>query len=498
VLTTPTITAAPTTAAPVVAGSVPAPLTIAPLTSASAPTPVSVAPVTPVAAPAVLTTPTITPVVSPVVAPVAPVAQVTQVAAPAVPSVTPVVATSVVSTPVAIASGVTPTALTTLAAPMVAAVTTVPTQVDLPTGFYLEEGAADQIAVGSKNGEIFAVALGHDGQLYFYDTYSMNQLPWIKQTAVDGSNNPITTFKSVSCSSDGVLCAVSDLGNAYVYYWATQQWQAIPGGADNEDVTFDMISVGNVNNIWAVNLASNSVYQLMTNGWQKRADGVCSYVTAGFDGTVVAINTVNDVFKFNTTNQGWDRLLGTKLTQVAVGNSNFIYGIDNQNQLWQFTNNVWSQVKGADGNNATGLSEISMNAAGTVFAIDIADNIYLNGEEGLAVSSVPSAAVPTATTPVGQLKADNVLPVKASPKKKITTHLSAKKVGRVMTPKKKVVRRTTRVKPKASKPTLKQPTSTRQRKASKASVNKLKQSKPANKNVAVVEKPGWMIDMSRA
>lgn len=329
-----------------------------------------------------------------------------------------------------------------------------PQSANIPSDFILEGGTAQDVTVGSKDGELKAYVLGLDGQMYMYEADTKSAVPWIKQVAVDKKNSPIRAFKDISMSSDGGLCALSDNGKAYIYSWQQKQFQEIPGGVGNENLLFDKIAIGNVNNIWAVNQESKNIYRLGEKGWELRAADAGVFVAAGFDGTVMGIADNGDVFKYDQANNGWIAYPGVKMSSIAVGSYDYIYGIyknERLYELWQLMNNSWRRIKLAE----KGIDEIAVNAAGTLFAIDYAGNIYNKGNLGLAVTSPSATNVTEAITSVGVLRSDPVV-VDTTTNKPATSvsmamqaRQTAKITGKIAAVNKKVIELTKRVKLKA-------------------------------------------------
>ncbi len=267
--------------------------------------------------------------------------------------------------------------------------------INLPEGFEAEEGKVKRISVGSKNGELEVWSVGFDAQLYRYDTYSMSPLPWVKQEFKDAAG-VVMRFDDVSVSSDGMMVALGEKGNALRFDWTTKAWTAIAPGAGNELLDFEFITVGKNGCIWAVDSDEKDIYELTNTGWAVRVDGFGSYVAAGVDGTVVGLNIKGEAFRFE--NGKWIEMPGVLFERVAVGNADHIIGsTDKDNALFQWKDGKWMPLIGKDGKPATGLDEISINAAGTTFGADEDGDVYHKGEAGVAIV-VPAPAVIEATT----------------------------------------------------------------------------------------------------
>jgi len=304
----------------------------------------------------------------------------------------------------------------------------------IPAGWLQEGDGAEQVTVGSENGEAMAWMIQtktdangkQNGVLYRYDTGTMEVNPWTEQTVKDSSGNAITDFTDVSAASDGTVCAVSAIGQVlvggttttvnnvptttggtltpaggviYQYDEKNKNWGALTTTNDQKKATmFDSVSVGNKNNIWATEAKTNNLYQLVKGVWTLYpSSSKCIAVAAGLDGTVLAINIDDNVYEFDEKKQDWDPVYYTdatgakqklQLTQIAVGKKDIAWGINangGNNDLWFLnkTTNNWERATDSNGNHAHGFVTISCNAAGTVIAAESNDTIWMHDLGGV-------------------------------------------------------------------------------------------------------------------
>lgn len=267
--------------------------------------------------------------------------------------------------------------------------------INLPDKFEAEEGKVKRVTVGSRDGELEAWGIGFDNQLYRYDTYSMAPLPWTKQEFKDAAG-AVMKFEDVSCASDSTLVAIDDHGKALRFDWAKKAWSAIDPGKGNENLDLEFISAGNKDCIWAVDADDKDIYELTATGWVVRADGIGTYVACGVDGTVIALNTKGAAFRYNSGK--WIEMPGVILERLAVGDKDNIIGsTDKDNALWQWKNDKWEPMLGKDGKPASGLDEIAVNAAGTIFGADEDGDVYHRGEAGVSIAKPAPAQVQAKT-----------------------------------------------------------------------------------------------------
>jgi len=281
-----------------------------------------------------------------------------------------------------------------------------PAPVNLPASFTPEGGATKSISVGCRNGNVEAWCLSPDStSLMRYNASETNAASaWVNLPAhehdakkVDKKGKIISPLKCVSVSSDGIMMILDAQGKVYLYNWDLDNFMVLPERDQQQPnkttgkfektgktVTFDRISVGGGRNIWAVDRSNNVVYQLHTSYyiWYPRHVGID--VAAGVDGVVMIIDETNTP-QLYTGNNAWAPQ-NIKLDHIAIANRNHIYG-SYQGGLWQFTNNAWTHLAGADGKPSSGVAEVAVNAADTLFVTDQSGNIYNNGEGAILIET---------------------------------------------------------------------------------------------------------------
>ncbi len=244
---------------------------------------------------------------------------------------------------------------------------------NLPSGFMPEIGMAAAITIGIKSEKLEAWCVAGDGSLWRYnDNEKTAPLAWVKQKTS-------LAFKAISASSDGILVAVGKDRLVYKYDWTKKIWDIMPVNVTAPKI--DSISVGNKNNIWAVNETENIVYQYSLQGWVacSQKNSVIA-VAAGVDGTVIILNPAGNVYKYE--NGKWTALPGAQLQTIAVGDKDNIWGIGINNQLWQYVNGKWTEIKGVDNKPTSGFDDVAINAKGVVYCLDTAGLMYHKGAAG--------------------------------------------------------------------------------------------------------------------
>jgi len=272
--------------------------------------------------------------------------------------------------------------------------------VNLPTDILPETGDALSIAVGSRDNVLEAWCISLDGKkLLRYDVSQTSAAnPWVAMPAQDEQGKDISPLKSVSVSSDGIMMVLNAQGEAYEYDWDKKQFFLLSVGSAYEydqkqatftktgqPLSFDRISVGDDKNVWAVDSTHQVVYQLDTsiNAWEPRGNGI--QVAAGIDGTVIMIDPENIPHSYDAASKSWIVMPGQQLDDVAVATKGIIYGVY-QGVLFQYLNDEWTQIMGADGKPTSGVSDVAVNAADTLFIIDKNGTIYNRGDAAVQVT----------------------------------------------------------------------------------------------------------------
>lgn len=327
-----------------------------------------------------------------------------------------------------------------------------------------------RITVGSYNNELEAWGLreikNEKGEvtateLYTYLPYSMKPSAWEKKEFKNDAG-VVFKFEDISCASDGTLVGILVDGKGMIYNRTTSKWEVLNPGKDHADLDLDLISAGSKNSIWAVDTDANEIYMWTADGWvapkdskgNEENDG--NFVAVGVDGTVVALNAAGASYSFDKGR--WMQMPGVNLEKVAVADKTHIIGSTKDNALWEYKDGKWVAMLGADGKPATGLDEISINAAGTIFALDEDGDQYINGEAAVVVTLPTPDEVKRYIN--DEVKLNKLAPselevqkklIKVTPAKKPAakeTRGDAKKTGKV---KKAVIKKKTSGKGKAAK-----------------------------------------------
>jgi hypothetical protein len=93
------------------------------------------------------------------------------------------------------------------------------------------------------------------------------------------------------------------------------------------------------------------------------------YVAVGDTNSVWGLNQQNQIFHYNPSTQQWVQIPGL-LDQIAVAADGSVWGLD-QGDIWYFNASTlgWQQVNGS-------LRDIAVGANGEVWGLDLFDQIY--------------------------------------------------------------------------------------------------------------------------
>lgn len=173
-------------------------------------------------------------------------------------------------------------------APVVAPVIT---EISIPQGFTLGGAGLKHVSIGANNGAIEVWGVSPVGTLLRWNSQLPSGSRMQAFNAIDISGSPLLGFTSVALADDGTFMALSG-GKVYRFNWASNQFapETMPS-----NISFDRISVGSNQDIWAVNDAGQKIYQLTPSGWQEQFDGKSVSVAA--DGTVLALNARGVAFR---------------------------------------------------------------------------------------------------------------------------------------------------------------------------------------------------------
>jgi hypothetical protein len=338
-----------------------------------------------------------------------------------------------------------------------------------PKDFDLEETDAENIACGSRNGKIETWAIGTDNTtLYRYDAGSMSANPWQnKGPAKDANNLALGALDDISVSSDGHMVVLTEAGRAFEYNWTTGLFEPLKVPANQQNLNLDAISIGNANNVWAVNIEQGTLYQYdSAKGWVLREgddkddndgdddddDTHVSNVAAGADGTVVAVNEVGQAYMLDRANSTETDLAWIEMgdhddlvEDIAVGDAkNIVATKKHTGTMVRWVDGDWVVMNDKDGKPSCGIENVAINAAGSMIITDSADNVYIDGEDGVevvhAAPAAGKAAGESAAAHAVKAAKASIKQVAATVKKVVNkkgSRKAAKKAGTIKAPAKK-------------------------------------------------------------
>lgn len=306
---------------------------------------------------------------------------------------------------------------------------------DAPAEFYEESGVVRAVAVGASR----ILAVSEDGtQLLSYDDTSMAPNPWTP-VVVNGLDPKAMPIDAIACGSDQavyVLAGPATGGDRGVVYKGSSvdgrayTFSAMP--SSNAALSIIAVAAGDSNNVWAVDSDHNV---LRHNGmdWAVITKGVASDIAVGSDNYVVSVNTEGEAYSYAGDGKGWTKLpelpQSADIDQIAVGSKNVIYAVDEHSAVWVLGTRGWSneamwmpvRERGYEAQ-AVGYANVSANAGGTVFLIDLNGEIYCNEVKLVQVMVTPSI------TP-GAAPVVSIAPVPVKPA--VVTRTVAKKTKKI-------------------------------------------------------------------
>ena len=257
--------------------------------------------------------------------------------------------------------------------------------VALAKGFSQIDGNAHRIAVGSRGNKTLVLAIGSDDKIYCYRPGLHGKASWQRFTDEKNDDTHVAGFKDVSVSSDGVVVALSLKGEPLYFRWKHGCWESIRCKKSKgfERQLFDRIAVGNKYCLWGLKKSTRDLYQWTPHGWKVR-DMASMSIDLAADGTVVSVGADRQVHVFNYQDKQWDQLPNPGLLgRIAASSRDNMWGTSSVvDKLY-----VWHLSKGSNAHNwslqktqekafAKGFKQISVNTAGTAFALDSHGSIY--------------------------------------------------------------------------------------------------------------------------
>lgn len=272
-----------------------------------------------------------------------------------------------------------------------------------PAGFSHDGGGMKKISVGSRRSggkdELALWAVRTDGRLAFWKAGRLAGEPWMAHDARDDLGNELKNASDVAISSDGNLYAVFN-GKLYAHDWKTAHWSAMKPA----QVMVSHIAAGRAGNVWGLEKTTGKLYEWTPSGWSHREDG-CAAIVVGFDGSIFAINQQGFLHEFN--GKVWNKiqvdieekpekiLVDSKVSVVAVVNRSWLIAITSNGDLIQLhrerQGDRWHYVAGSDGTGpASGLTDVSANAAGSVAVVSVGGDVFRRGNAGVRTMMVPA------------------------------------------------------------------------------------------------------------
>ncbi len=297
---------------------------------------------------------------------------------------------------------------------------------NIPDGFIAISGNFKRISVGSAKDGLEVWATDGSGQLFRFDPSQSN--PWTAQALKDDANNVIPSLVDVAVSSlDNMVAIRGDDKTAIEYDWTKKVWKKLPA-SNAATIKLAQISIANSSHIYAVsedkiiyNHTAASKDGKTAASWKKISDGI--YVATGLSTAkaVIVIGVSESGSAYEFVNKKWIPLTGaTNIDEVAIGNEKHIFGVGKDGSLWHldYKTKKWVQLTDKDKKQASGFGSISVNAAGTIFALDGEGDVYNKGNAGVTVKTSASGTT-TLVASSDQKQAPAKVVTKKTVKKKV-------------------------------------------------------------------------------
>jgi virginiamycin B lyase len=173
----------------------------------------------------------------------------------------------------------------------------------------------------------------------------------------DWFERPGPVMKKVAASADGIVVGINAQGD--VFEWAKNAWTKMTGSLTD-------ISVGNRNALYGLD-ATGQVLRWFNGSWQI-IDGNLRQISVGSDGTLAGV--IDNGRIFTKPSPEWIKVTG-KLKQIAIGNvaTTGVWGINIQQQVFQWINNTWQLRPGK-------LTSIAAAPDGTVVGTSADEKVW--------------------------------------------------------------------------------------------------------------------------
>jgi hypothetical protein len=260
-----------------------------------------------------------------------------------------------------------------------------------PTGEF-----SARIALGSRNGKLegWCIDEEKDASLKRFNQKSIAPNPWVAVDVKDTTGARILDIQDVSVSGDGLMYLLDGAGKAYRYNWDSKLFEKLSDIAANDAVSFEFISVGNKDAIYAVDVDTNTLYRYVANSWQANTAIKAKYVAVGSDGTVSVILPEGSAFIKKEGKGSWVEITGGMVRRVAVAHKELVYGINNAGQMLKMVGGSWVPVLAQNGKPLGILSEIAVNADGGLLASNSEMDIYSENISTILDDELPTVVAP--------------------------------------------------------------------------------------------------------
>jgi len=184
----------------------------------------------------------------------------------------------------------------------------------------------------------------------------------------------------------GTLCLV--LVSIFGMHVLHAEWVAVPKG-DFKDIDPEAVAVGHSDSVWCVG-RDQSLYQLRaaagkkTDGWRLRAENEANGVATGYDNAVFVVQADGDVWHLKDKVWAEVKTGAYDFKKVAAVSKTEFYGLTDDKKIIHFKDGTITILKGKDGKENIGFTDVSSNGAGTVFLVDVNGDVYQKGTEGVS------------------------------------------------------------------------------------------------------------------
>ncbi|MEL6984393.1 MAG: tectonin domain-containing protein, partial [Actinomycetota bacterium] len=113
-----------------------------------------------------------------------------------------------------------------------------------------------------------------------------------------------------------------------------------------------------------------------TDGLWSNVSGTLRHVSVGSDGALWGINSGNSVYRRTANATSWQHMPDDlTLVQIDARDYNEAVAVDNNNQVYRFTNGTWTRIPGS-------LKHVSIGTDGSLWGIDSSEAIFRQATNG--------------------------------------------------------------------------------------------------------------------